>query len=76
MKKNPFTHANGTLASVYLTGDLIKNGHSWLAYQAGQLKREGKFSDTWVYGTRMYVKDNHSHVSQINIGTEFQKSEN
>ena len=72
LKTNPFMRANGTPASVYLTDDLTKR-RAQLAYQARQLKREGKLSDTWVYDARIYIKDNHNHVSQINVAADFRK---
>ena len=72
LKTNPFMRANGTPASVYLTDDLTKR-RAQLAYQARQLKREGKLSDTWVCDARIYIKDNHNHVSQINVAADFRK---
>ena len=72
LKTNPFMRANGTPASVYLTDDLTKR-RAQLAYQVRQLKREGKLSDTWVCDARIYIKDNHNHVSQINVAADFRK---
>ena len=62
LKKNPYKTANDTVAKVFLTDDLTKR-RALLAYQARQLKREGKLSDTWVCETKIYVKDNYNHVS-------------
>ena len=72
LKTNPFMRANGTPASVYLTDDLTKR-RAQLAYHTRQLKREGKLSDTWVCDARIYIKDNHNHVYQLNVAADFRK---
>ena len=50
---------------VFISDDLTKR-RSRLAWEARKLKREKAISDTWVYDTRVLVKNNHGVIRQIN----------
>ena len=74
LKKNPYKTAKDTVAKVFLTDDVTKR-KALLVHQARQLKRYGKLSDTWVCETKIFVKDNYNHVSQINVTADLRKFE-
>ena len=50
--------------SIYFHDDLTTK-RAKLAYQARQLKRSGAILDTWVFDSKVMVKDNRSRVHNI-----------
>ena len=43
--------------------DDLTSTRAKLAFKARQLKKAGKIEDTWVYDSKIFVKDRYSRVS-------------
>ena len=50
---------------IYIQDDLTALRAN-IAYKARQLRNEGKLNDTWVFDSRVLVKDLHNHIKQVN----------
>ena len=72
LKTNPPKDSDGEPLKVYIGDDLTKR-RAYLAYQARQLKRSKKITDTWVVDTKIYVKDNYNRIRRINSTEDLQK---
>ena len=72
LKTNPPKDSDGELLKVYIGDDLTKR-QAYLAYQARQLKRSKKITDTWVVDAKIYVKDNYNRIRRLNSTEDIQK---
>ena len=53
------------ITATYIQDDLTAL-RAKIAYKARQLRNEGKLNDTWVFDSRVLVKDLHNHIKQVN----------
>ena len=72
LKDNPWSNPDGSTAKVYLVEDLTQR-RAKLAYEARVLKRAKAIQDTWTFEGRIFIRDNHRHVSQINSAEDLVK---
>ena len=72
LKDSPVERSDGSHAKVFVTDDLTKRRAN-LAYQARELKRAKRISDTWTYDSNILVKDNYGRISQINKQRDLSK---
>ena len=60
---------------VYVSDDLTPR-RAKLAYEARYLKRNNKIADTWVFDSRVLLKDNHGLIKPINSDEDLDKYKN
>ena len=72
LKDNPYLDAAHKPAKVFLCDDLTKR-RAHLAFLARKLKQDSVILDTWVFDSRIFVKDKHNRVTRINNEQDLRK---
>ena len=72
LKDNPYLDAAHKPAKVFLCDDLTKR-RAHLAFLARKLKQDSFILDTWVFDSRIFVKDKHNRVTRINNEQDLRK---
>ena len=57
---------------VYFSDDLTRK-RAKLAFKCRELKRLGHLKDTWVFDSRILVKDNHNRIAKVNTVDDLRK---
>ena len=50
---------------IYIQDDLTAL-RATMAFMARQLRNQGKINDTWIFDSRVLVKDLHNRIKQVN----------
>ena len=75
LKDNPCKDVADKPLKVYLCDDLTKR-RAHLAFLARKLKQDNIIADTWVFDSRIFVKDKFNRVSRINHEKDLSKFNN
>ena len=75
LKDNPYKDVGEKPLKVYLCDDLTKR-RAHLVFLARKLKQDSKIADTWIFDSRIFVKDKYNRVSRIHHKRDLSKFNN
>ena len=57
---------------IFISDDLTK-ARAALAYQAREARRQGSITETWIYESRIIIKDNRSRIHKVTSLADLQE---